>query len=184
MGELDPLDAARRAKFSRVFDLSYEPMQRYVRRRGGGSDTDDVVAEALAVVWRRLDELPADAELPWCLGVARRCLANQRRASQRRLNLVRRLASQPDISSPPSIDPDVDAALAALDDDQREILRLSAWEGLGASEIAVVLGISPNAASIRLHRARKELADAFEARKKSSVEGHSSVEAAQRKEER
>jgi len=38
-------------------------------------------------------------------------------------------------------------------------LRLWAWEQLSQREIAVVLDISPNAASIRLHRATRRLKD-------------------------
>lgn len=38
--------------------------------------------------------------------------------------------------------------------DYQELLRLVAWEGLRHAEIAAVLGITPNAVAIRLHRAR------------------------------
>ena len=48
--------------------------------------------------------------------------------------------------------------------DDREILRLSAWEGLSPIELAAVLGCSHNAAGIRLHRARRALTMAFHAR--------------------
>jgi RNA polymerase sigma-70 factor (ECF subfamily) len=34
---------------------------------------------------------------------------------------------------------------------------LAAWEGLGPAELATALGCSPNAATIRLHRARRRL---------------------------
>jgi RNA polymerase sigma-70 factor (ECF subfamily) len=37
------------------------------------------------------------------------------------------------------------------------VLRLWAWEQLAPREIAVVLGVTPNAASIRLHRATRRL---------------------------
>lgn len=177
-------DAGRRDRFEAVFASAYEPMQRYVRRRGGGSDTDDIVAEALGVVWRRLDDVPNDAIVPWCLGVARRCMANQRRSSKRRENLVRRLAAQPDVDPGEASDPKLLSAIAKLDDDRREILRLWAWEGYGSAEIATVLGISANAASIRLHRARRDLAELLGAGKESDDAGHSSVEARDRKGER
>lgn len=184
MGDLDPSAVARRVKFEQVFSVTYEPLQRYVRRRGGGVDTDDIVAEALTVVWRRLDQIPDDLVVPWCIGVARRCMANQRRSAARRDKLVRRLAAQPNVVPDPESDPELSAALAELDDDRREVLRLWAWEGFGAGEIAAVLGISPNAASIRLHRARQDLADRLVARKKNPSAGHSSVGADERKEER
>ena len=56
MGASESFDAERRARFEAVFSSAYEPMQRYVRRRGGGSDTDDIVADAFGAVWRRLDD--------------------------------------------------------------------------------------------------------------------------------
>ncbi len=48
-------------------------------------------------------------------------------------------------------------ALGALPEADRELLRLWAWEQLPPREIAVVLGTSANAATIRLHRAKKRL---------------------------
>jgi RNA polymerase sigma-70 factor (ECF subfamily) len=59
------VDLARRARFERLFAHAYEPLQRYVRRRADAAVVDDVVAETLLVVWRRLDDVPADAELSW-----------------------------------------------------------------------------------------------------------------------
>lgn len=151
-------DIDRQRRFEHIFDVAYVPVQRYVRRRGGGDDTDDVVAETFTVVWRRLDDVPADAIVPWCLGVARRVLANQRRSTKRRLRLAERVAAEPLAVDIPT-DPDLERALARLDDERREVLRLWAWEGYGAGEIGTVLGISANAASIRLHRARRDLAE-------------------------
>jgi RNA polymerase sigma-70 factor (ECF subfamily) len=54
--------------------------------------------------------------------------------------------------------------------DDAELLRLWAWEQLAPGEIAGVLGITPNAASIRLHRARKRLRTAL--RKVEAAAGH------------
>ncbi len=136
------------------------PLQRYLRRRADAATAEDVLGDVLLVMWRRRSDLPEGAELPWCYGVARGCLANARRGDDRRLRLVRRLEQQP-AEHDPSDDPDLDAVLTALPAKDRELLRLWAWEQLAPREIAVVLGISPNAASIRLHRAtaklRKEL---------------------------
>jgi len=53
----------------------------------------------------------------------------------------------------------VDTALSQLSKSDREIVELSAWEELAPGEIAIVLGISPNAARVRLHRARHRLAE-------------------------
>jgi DNA-directed RNA polymerase specialized sigma24 family protein len=71
-----------------------------------------------------------------------------------------------------SDDPDLDLALGRLSPDDRELVRLWAWERLAPSEIAAVLDITANAASIRLHRAKARLADHLAARKMSPAAGH------------
>ena len=48
-------------------------------------------------------------------------------------------------------------ALAGLRRSDAEILRLWAWDELTSPQLAVVLGISANAAAIRLHRAKARL---------------------------
>ncbi len=160
----DPAD--RRARFEAIVDAVYEPLQRYALRRTDRDSAEDLVADTLLVVWRRLDDVPDDALLPWCYGVAAGCLANQRRSARRRARLRRRIA----VVDPPghAIDPDplpdpaVHAALSTLPVADQEVLRLWAWEALSPSEMAAALGISANAASIRLHRAKGKLAGALE----------------------
>lgn len=131
------------------------PLQRFIRRRT--QDGDDVLADTMLVLWRRLDDVPPEAPLPWAYAVARGCLQNARRSEERRWNLLRRLAAEPAAPPPADGDPDLAEAFAGLPETDRDVLRLWAWEGLAPREIAVVLGISPNAASIRLHRATTKL---------------------------
>lgn len=164
---------SRAARFERLALVSYEPLQRFVRRRIDAAHVDDVVADVLLVGWRRLDEIPPGAELPWCYGVARRCLANQRRSAARQVRLVDRLAAERGAAvAEPVEDEAVTAALALLRPEDRELLELWAWERLEAREIAAVLGVTPNAVSIRLHRAKQRLADALGERKAAPVAGH------------
>lgn len=153
----------------------YEPVQRYVRRRVERDAVDDVVSETLLTLWRRLDDVPENA-LPWTYGVARRQVANHHRAARRHLRLVRRAESEPrpapDEDHP--LDPELHTALAALEEPDRELLRLWAWEELQPAEIAVVLGLTANAASIRLHRAKRKLGEKLGiARKDGAFSGHS-----------
>jgi len=165
----------RRARFEAVVDLVYEPLQRYTRRRADAHTADDVVAEALLVLWRRLDEVPPTAVLPWCYRVAAGCLANARRSTRRRAGLVRRIAT---VDPPSEVlapdhapDPELHAALAGLPAADQEVLRLWAWESLTPAEVALVLDVSANAASIRLHRAKGRLAEQM--RKTGPLAGHS-----------
>lgn len=154
-----------------LVDLIAEPVRRYLHRRTDAATADDVLGDVLLVCWRRLDEVPpADADaLPWAIVVARQCLANAQRAERRRTRLVGRIIAidPPPVDAPDAAaahdDPDgpesrrLRAALARLRRDDAEILRLWAWDELTSPQIAVVLGISANAASIRLHRAKARL---------------------------
>ena len=49
------------------------------------------------------------------------------------------------------------AALASLPAKEREVVMLWAWEGLAPREIAVALGTSANAVSLRLSRAKRRM---------------------------
>lgn len=156
-------DPVRRARFEAVAGEVYEPLQRYLRRRARPDDAADALADTLLVVWRRLDEVP-DQPVPWCIGVARRCLANQRRGEARRLRLVERTATQPNITSNGDpqervdhSEPELTAALATLSDSELEIVRLWAWERLEPREIALVLDLTANAVSVALNRAKRKL---------------------------
>ncbi|MFZ1925057.1 MAG: RNA polymerase sigma factor [Solirubrobacteraceae bacterium] len=58
-------------------------------------------------------------------------------------------------------DPALAAALACLNDAERELLLLIAWDGLSPAEAATVLGIKPATARVRLLRARRRLTQAL-----------------------
>lgn len=164
-------DADRRRRFEGVVAAVYEPVQRYLRRRTDPATADDVLGDVLLVLWRRLDDVPAELPLPYAYGVARGCLANSRRSAVRQERVVQRLAQQ----HRPGDDADGDGALAealeALPDADRELLRLWAWEQLAPRELALVLGISANAVSIRLHRAKQKLREVLAARKDDDPSG-------------
>lgn len=157
------IDVARRAQFEAIAAEVYEPLQRYLRRRARQADADDVFADTLLVVWRRLEEVPSEP-LPWCIGAARRCLANHRRGDMRRVRLVERTAAQipgtHDGDPQMLIDrtePELEAAIAELSDSEAEIVRLWAWDRLEPREIAIVLDMTSNAVSVALSRAKRKL---------------------------
>ncbi len=154
----------RRARFEALAPTLIEPLRRFLARRTDPETAADALGDTLLVCWRRLDEVPVGEELPWAYGVARNALANAERSVRRQRRLAARIAvvDPPVRETPPDDDPvaeEVREALGALADRDAELLRLWAWEQLGVSEIAVVLDITPNAVSIRLHRARGKLAD-------------------------
>lgn len=163
----------RQQRFEQIAAEVADPVRRYALRRTDPDTADDVLAETLLVVWRRLDEVPPDGPLPWCYAVAAKSLANLNRSARRQRNLVARivrLEAPPNVVDPAQLpDPDVHRALAALRPDDRELLRLWAWEDLPPSDIAIVLGVSANAVRIRLHRARRRFAAAFEGETASAL---------------
>ena len=154
------------------FDAIFTAHQRQVlayamRRTATPADAEDVASETFVIAWRKLGSIPdADGDvLPWLYAVARRVLANHRRGTGRRERLAALLRAEDDVATPERAGEDRDrpafAALAKLSPADQEVLRLVAWEELGNREIAAVLGISPNAVAIRLHRARSRYAVAL-----------------------
>jgi RNA polymerase sigma-70 factor (ECF subfamily) len=145
-------------------------MLAYARRRVDADTAEDIVAEALLVLWRRRDEVSRrsrEDEIAWAIGVTRGCMANARRSARRHLSLVGRLAGlerpPPVAGEPPEIDDELHAALASLGKEDQELLRLWAWDDLKPAQIAVVLGTTPEVVSVRLHRAKKRLSALLQA---------------------
>jgi RNA polymerase sigma factor (sigma-70 family) len=141
-----------------------------LRRVREPEDAAEIVAETFATLWRRFDASPPGTELrPWLFGVARRVIANQRRGEQRRSALGNRLIENFDRSAFETIGPPDDSgaltrAFASLNESDRELLSLVAWEGLTREELAVALGTSRAVVRLRLHRASKRLRAALSPR--------------------
>lgn len=159
------------SRFDALYRAHAGQVKAYAMRRTTAANADDVVAEVFLVVWRRLEAVP-EHPVPWLLATARKVLANQRRGDARTTALRERLAH--DRPGDPSGDAGADArilgALATLGESDRELLMLVAWEGLAVTEAAVVLGARPGTVSVRLHRARRRLADALAADRRSFSE--------------
>lgn len=156
---MDTSERTREQRLTALVEQVHQPVRRYLARRAHPADVDDVLAETLLVLWRRLDDVPPEAPLAWTYAVARRCLANAHRSARRRDALAQRLHDDgpPPERATSEREDEVAAAVARLRPDDRDVLHLWAWEQLEPREIATVLGISANAASLRLHRARTRL---------------------------
>jgi RNA polymerase sigma factor (sigma-70 family) len=158
------------SRFRRLYEMHYPSLFAYAARRFPDFDeAHDVVADAFLVLWRRLEEAPADEEVGlWLYGVMRRVVANRLRARDRRQRLAMRFASiVADIAETTEESvarrlyaETVFDALLQLGEQDREILLLAAWERLSTAELASIYSCSENAAAIRLHRARKRLSEA------------------------
>ncbi|HEY6635667.1 MAG TPA: sigma-70 family RNA polymerase sigma factor [Acidimicrobiia bacterium] len=173
----------RRRRFEAVADEVFEPLQRYLRRRTDVDTAQDVLSDVLLIAWRRLDDVPEGKALPWCYGVARRTLANHVRGHRRHLRLVTRLEAEPRQNVEPDPaesgpDAELTQALSLLGEDDREIIRLWAWEHLEPREIAPIMDITVNAATLRLSRARARIAEQL-ARQDHAPIGHEPVDGTQ-----
>jgi RNA polymerase sigma-70 factor (ECF subfamily) len=160
-----------------------------VRRCFDPDDVGDLVAEtflvALQASGRYVPE--TDTALPWLFGIARRVLAKQRRrrAGTRRLlvkvtNAQVLFTSSEEDAVAAAIDaarqaPLLEAGLATLSTSEREVLELVAYDGLTPSEVAAMLNLSPNAARLRLSRARRHLRQVLDPAMGVETEVHHAV---------
>ncbi len=151
--------SAGEARFAEIFaHLGF--ISAYARRRGA-RDPDSIAAEAMAIAWRRLADVPTDDARPWLIVTARNLLLAERR---REPEAGRRALGDVDLEAPvepaPSeldLEPGLARALRVLSETDREALLLIAWDDLTPALAAASLGISQTAFRVRLHRARRRL---------------------------
>lgn len=148
--------------FSRRYAEFVAPITRFVARRVERNDVDDIVADVFSIAWRKHQSVTDGEELPWLYRIASNVIANHRRKSARNVRLIATLVVRDPAPSAESIaiaDLSLAAAWAQLTPRYREVLALTAIDGLTVTEAAIVLGVTPNAVSVRLNRARTQLAD-------------------------
>lgn len=146
-----------------LFDTFAADVYRYVRRRTDANDAEDLVSEVFVVACRRLEEIPADAELPWLYRTAWNLVANHWR-KQRAIAVeeVPETADEfDDFTDLVTESAALRAAWATLGARDREILRLVVWEGVDGAGLAAALGISVSGAGAALWRARQKLQQAY-----------------------
>jgi RNA polymerase sigma-70 factor, ECF subfamily len=134
-------------------------------RIGDGPDAEDVTSETFERALRYRDSYDRSKGEPlgWLIGIARRVLAG--RASQS--------AEIPFAEPPDAVDPgvladevevglEVRAAVARLEERDRELIALRYGADLSVAQIADLFDMRPNSVDVALHRARKRLADILE----------------------
>lgn len=160
----DEAATRREERFRALHASAYADVLRFVQRRVEPSLAEDVVADALLVAWRRLDEAPRllDDRRAWLFGIARHCLMNTRRGQGRQGALAVRLADA--AASGGTADAelvalrlDLTAAWQALEPAEQEAIALATFDGLTSRQAGQVLGISAAAYRLRLMRARRSL---------------------------
>jgi RNA polymerase sigma-70 factor (ECF subfamily) len=138
------------------------------RLLGWRGDVEDVVQEVFLAAWKQARRFRGDSTVwTWLTAITiRQCRMQQRREARRRrwmrffgrrgdaepadMAVVRDEAAQR-----------VRRAMQKLSVADRELLVLHHFEGCAAAQLAQMLGISVNAAEVRLHRARQRLRKAL-----------------------
>ncbi len=167
--------------FSKIYDEYYPKIVRYLTRVVGESEAEDAAQETFVKIDRSLESFRGESSLStWIYRIATNtAMDHLRRASSNRLLLA---TEDKDLSSDeetgyadnkPLLDTllirkDMNDCIRGVVDslpaEYSAVLVLGEFEGLTNSEIAEVIGISLDAAKIRLHRARTKLRKALEAK--------------------
>ena len=153
----------------RLFRTYHGTLVRYLTRRLGDRDWAEEIAQETFVRALRQDEIVN--ERSWLFAVATNLVRDEARKDARRRRHLELLAAEardaqvdgPDISMERALDAaDARRALEALAERDRQALLLRE-EGLDYPEIAEILGIAVGSVGTTLSRARRRLAESYEA---------------------
>lgn len=151
------------AAFGALYERHGLAVRRFVVRRVGIDDGEDLAAEVFVRAFRARSRYRSEREtaLPWLLGVANHVISDHRRIERRRLAALERLlvegqelAASPDAG----LTLDVVRALRRLPGADRDTLLLLVWGELSRDEVAAALGVPVGTVNSRIARARKRLA--------------------------
>lgn len=149
-----------------LFGSYSRAVRAFAFRRVAADVVDDVVAEVFLLAWRSRSRVPSDDRVvPWLYRTATNVIGHHYRGSVRRRSYETRSYearsaegdSAPDWADTVADQITIVKAMSLLSDQDAEVLRLAYWEDLPASDVGLVLGCSPGAARVRLHRARNHL---------------------------
>ncbi len=160
--------AGERDAFGRLYGELHPVVRQVVRDNvHTGADIDDVVQEVFVRALRRLGSLREPARFrPWLLSIARRAAIDHRR-----VRVAGRVVPDAEVgvgeAAPVAGPDDAVAVRAELARVQRAVATLSPRDalaldlvghlGFGPAEVGAVLGITPGAAKVVVHRARQRL---------------------------
>ncbi len=180
-----PDSSSREARFEDLYRSTATDLLAFLTRRASDpEEATDLLAEVYLVAWRRLDKVPTDdgARL-WLFGIARNLLMKDSQRQQSHQAIVRnvtqelaRLAAYQPETSNEDLAERIRGCLDKLPATHREVLLLTAWEGLKPREIAKVTGATANVVRVRLHHARQALARELRPPASGTVEEESASE--------
>lgn len=156
-------------RFAEIFDRHARAIFRFLGRRIGPDDADDVLGDVFLAAFEHRSRYDAayDTALPWLYGIAANLLGKHYRQQSSELRMLER------VTGPDSLDDATEAVAASLDTradlrelgkilgdlpaGERDALLLFAWEDLTYGEIAGALGVPVGTVRSRLNRVRQRL---------------------------
>ncbi len=151
------------AAFDKIYAATAGPVAGYLGRWFGSAAAGDLVQETyLRVLEARRTYRPDMPFRPWLFAIARHVALDTYR--RRRRGAWREFAPEemPEIPVNPPAEEHVDgtrvlAAVRRLPASQHEVVWLARVEGMTSVEIGKIIGVSPGAVKVRLHRATANL---------------------------
>lgn len=148
--------------FSELFQAHSRDVYRFALFLSGDHDlAEDIVSETFVRVWHARDRLDLTTVKAYLLAIARNLFLDERRRAARRTALVdEHVDPRPGPERAASSRGELEAVLAALQalpEVDRAAVLLRAEEGLSYEEIGALLGLTPIAARVKVHRARTKL---------------------------
>lgn len=160
--------------FVGIFERHHDRIHAHLARRLGGDAADDLAAEVFTRAFRGRHTWSAELGPPiaWLYGISGRVISEHRRAEVRHLRrLARAQGRRPvrgdhieDLAARLDAEPAarrVLTAIAKLDERERDVLLLVAWEGLSYQDAADALALPIGTVRSRLSRARRRLTPAL-----------------------
>jgi RNA polymerase sigma factor (sigma-70 family) len=160
--------------FGLIFDRHAAAIHRYLSRRIGTVQADDLMAETFLIAFRGRDRYDPDRPdaVPWLYGIAANLLRRHRREEIRQYRALARTGLDPALDSGADrIVTRVAATtevrrlagvLARLSAPEREVLTLIAHAELTPAQVAEALGIPAGTVRSRLHSARNKIRKSLE----------------------
>ena len=150
-------------QFAEHYEANLPRIAGFVARRVERDQVEDICSDVFEVAYRKRAEAPTepDREFAWLCQIAQNLINNLRRRTVTSKKLVVALSvpvSSPSAESLVVADLHLREAWNKLKPKQQQILAMIAFDGLSIAEVSVVLGITKNAATVRLNRAREAYA--------------------------
>ncbi|ROR90896.1 RNA polymerase sigma factor [Nocardioides aurantiacus] len=167
--ELFAASVATPRLFGAVFDRHAPEILRYLTRRVGPQDAEDLLSQTFLVALEKRASFDQGAETarPWLYGIASNVLLRRQRDEVRFLRALARVSGEPDEANfeeaaaqrvdARSESAALAAGLASLSPGDRNVLLLVVWADLSHQQISRALGIPVGTVKSRTHRARQQL---------------------------